>query len=803
MELNAYNNQLPLEKETSLVDYWRVLWRRRWTLGAFALLVFVSTALFTFLARPKYTAKGTLLIEKEPNILTFEEIFQIETFRDDYYQTQYKLLQSRSLAERAVDKLQLVEKAAREAGARARGKKIPDPASPEFRRGVVNSFLGAVKVSPLRMTRLVEVSFTHHDPRFAAAAVNALFDSFIDLNIETKYQATEQASAFLNEQIASLRQEIEKKETDLQKYGQEKNIVLLSDKETTIVDKLAELNRALTEAQIDRVKKETYYQEVRGATPDNIPDSLSTPLIQKLREEYVGLSRQYSRMADTFKPDYPEMQRLKVELDTARQLLEEEVKNLIKQAYSEYQAALKKERSLHEIFNLQKQEAFQLNSNAILYNSLKIEIENMKGLLESLIKRQSEMGVAARQRGLRTANVRIVDRAQEPLAPSSPRKMLNLILGLILGLFGGAGLAFFFEYLDNSVKTSEDVEKYGRMPCLGVVPEFDPDKFSGGYGYGYGYGYGRKRKKKKEGEKEVKAAEAASLQVKGKKKRKGEEERRLGGTTAFHSAAANISGQKGGLRGDEEVNPEKVMGVAGDEAKAEAEKTFKPRSIEFIPHLAPKSNFAECYRAIRTALLLSSADPNLKAVAISSPLPEDGKTATLVNLAIVLAQAGKKVLAVDADFRKPRLHRIFGVKNLGGLTNYLTGGVELKELVKTTSLPNLFLINAGPVPPNPAELLSSGRMAELVKQLRSYFDYILFDTPPLLAVADAAALGSMIDGMILIVWGGRTSRETLAKARDLIDLVKIKPLGGIINHLNRREYHYYYKPGYSYYYYYE
>lgn len=147
-----------------------------------------------------------------------------------------------------------------------KGKK-PDPASPEFRRGVVNSFLGAVKVSPLRMTRLVEVSFTHHDPRFAAAAVNALFDSFIDLNIETKYQATEQASAFLNEQIASLRQEIEKKETELQKYGQEKNIVLLSDKETTTVDKLAELNRALTEAQIGPGKKRNLLSRGAGRHP--------------------------------------------------------------------------------------------------------------------------------------------------------------------------------------------------------------------------------------------------------------------------------------------------------------------------------------------------------------------------------------------------------------------------------------------------------------------------------------------------------------------------------------------------------
>ncbi|MEW5900990.1 MAG: polysaccharide biosynthesis tyrosine autokinase, partial [Acidobacteriota bacterium] len=759
MEVYPNNEQPFAEKEVDLLDYWRVVWKRRWTVAALALVVIAVAAFKTFTVRPAYTAKGTLLIEKEPNILTFEEIFQIETFRDDYYQTQYKLLQSRALAENVIERLKLPEKIAAESKPK-KGKPAQDPKDPAFRRSVIDSFQGRIEVGPVRLTRLVEVTFKDSNSQFAADAVNALFDSFIDMNVEAKYEATEQATEFLTGQIASLRSEIESKEKELQNYGAEKNIIALSDKETTIIDKLGDLNRALTEAQIDRVKKEAYYNEIKNVSPDYFPETLTNPLIQRLREDDVRLSREYMKKSETFRPDYPEMQRLKTELESARNLLEAEAKNLIKAAYSDYQAALNKEKSLEGVFNKQKQEAFQLNSNAIAYNSLRIELENKKNMHESLLRRQSETGVAARLRGLRTANIRVVDRAQVPLSPSSPRTKLNLILALIIGLFGGVGLAFLFEYLDNSVKTSEDVERYGRLPSLGVVPEFSMGGFRRGYGYGYGYGYGRKKKKER-GPKKMKIA---------------------------------IKGLK---------SPKPAGSGDGQKAEASPKETESPvRSIELIAQHAPKSSFTESYRLIRTALLLSSANPETKAIVVSSPLPSEGKTATIGNVAVTLAQAEKRVLVVDSDLRKPRQHRIFGIKNLDGLTNYLTKGVELKDLIKPTRVPNLFLINSGPVPPNPTELLGSEKMGKLVKELRQYFQCILFDSPPLLVVTDALALAPHTDGLILVVWGGKTPRESLRKAREQLDLMKIKPLGAIINHLNIRDHSYYYKDHYYHQHYY-
>ena len=241
---------------------------------------------------------------------------------------------------------------------------------------------------------MVEVRFKDHDPQFAADTLNALLDSFIDMNVQVKYEATEKATEFLTAQIAKLQTDIADKEQKLQQYGAEKNIVSLSDTETTIVEKLGEFNRALTEAQIDRVKKETYYGMIKGVSPESIPEAINNPLIQRLREDYGKLSREYVKMEERFGPEYPEMQRMKTELESARKSLAAESHNMVKAAYSDWQAASRKEKSLQEVFDKQKEEAFQLNSNSILYNSLKIEIENKKSVLEALQKRQGETGVS-------------------------------------------------------------------------------------------------------------------------------------------------------------------------------------------------------------------------------------------------------------------------------------------------------------------------------------------------------------------------------------------------------------------------
>ena len=216
-----------------------------------------------------------------------------------------------------------------------------------------------------------------------------------------------------------------------------------------------------------------------------------------------------------------------------------------------------------------------------------------------------------------------------------------------------------------------------------------------------------------------------------------------------------------------------------------------------MPHFFPNSRLAESYRSIRTALLLSSADSPVKTVAVTSAMPGEGKTVTAANLAVTLAQSGKTVLVVDADLRRPRQHRIFKVKNTFGLTTYLTDTVEIKDVVKSTEIANLFLVNAGPVPPNPAELLGSDRMARFIRMMAEESDFVIFDLPPMLEISDALVLGAKVDGLMLVVHGDKTSREALRKAREKLDLLKIRTLGVVINNVNLPQHGaYYYKDYY-------
>lgn len=740
-EIQLADYEVSEGQEINLREYWDRVWRRRRTVLAVAIGVFALGAFWTFIQKPTYTAKTQLLIEKEPNILSFDQVLQIEAMRDDFYQTQYKLLSGRGLADSVIERLKLYGNP--EFVGRPRAGKTPvDPTDHVFREKLIDNFSKRLTVRPVRLTRLVDVSFDARDPQLAADIVNDLSAAFIDLNINMKYAATEQATTFLSEQIKTLQTEIQQKENQLQGFEAEANIVALSDNETTVIDALGQINKALTDAQIDRSRREATWNGLRNVSPDYVPSAIDNLLIQKLREDYVRLKRQYEKMEGRFQPDYPELQRTRVELDSARKSLEDEIQNLVKGAYSEYQTALRREQSLENEFNEQKSAAFKMNSSAVTYNGLKVEIQNKKTLLDSLLRRESETGVEARLKGLRTSNIRVVDRARVPVRPSSPNKKRNLLLALILGLGGGVALAFLFDVLDNSVKTSEDVERYSGLPTLGIVPKFSLEGASKAYTYS--------RRLKPAGE--PKQLEAS--------------------TDASAPAAPFVATVEQG---------------AG-----------KPGSIELVPHYFPNSRLAESYRSIRTALLLSSADNPVKTMAVTSPMPGEGKSVSAANLAITLAQSGKTVLLVDADLRRPRQHRMFKVKNTYGLTTYLTDSIELKEVVKSTEIPNLFLINAGPIPPNPAELLGSDKMSRFIRMMSEESDYVLFDLPPMIEISDALVLGAKVDGVVLVIWGDRTSREALRKTREKLDLLKVRTLGVIINNVSVPQYGYHYYKDYNY-----
>jgi polysaccharide biosynthesis transport protein len=728
--MNNYEKPgLPETPGLNLRDLLAVIQKRRGLIIAVALTIFATVTLVSWLTVPTYTATGEILIEREPNILSFEDVFQIESFNDDYYQTQYKLLLSRALAGDTIDRMKLDQnrdfvKAAIKDGENRMAELIGDPIA---RGQLINEFLGRLSVRPVRKTRLVQASFSDVDPKLAADVLNELFAAYIEMNVRKKYQATEKATDFLANQIQSVRDGIEVNEKKLQEYSREKNIIALNSSENTVINKLGELNKALTDAQIDRINKQSYYNEIRVATPDYIPNTMSNPLIQKLQEEYTRLYRDYMKRSEMFLPEYPEIQSLKAELEAAKKALEDETQTLIKRALTDYQSALAREQALIGAFNSQRSEAFQLNSNAIQYNSLLIQIQNEKSLLESLMKRKSETDLSSRLKDLRTSNIWIVDKAEIPQEPSSPHRARNMAVGLLAGIIVGLALVLVLENLDNTVKDSEDVKKIARLPILGTVPAFSSNGKFSEYG----------------------------------------EVVEEGGTESKRNVQSGLA-----------MIMERVKLMMGLDRPAPPPE--EREELDLIVHLSPKSSFAEYYRSIRTSLLFST-DATRKAIAIMSPLPQDGKTVTSCNMAIVLAQTGKKVLLIDADLRKPGIHKVFGVKNLNGLTKYLSAGLSIEDMLHATPIPTLFLINAGPVPPNPLELLGSEKAATLIGRLKEEFDFIIVDTPPILPVSDALVLGRWLEGAILVVRAGRTPKDALKQAQEKIAAHQIKNLGVVIN----------------------
>jgi succinoglycan biosynthesis transport protein ExoP len=717
----------------SLRELWQVFLKRKWIVAGVAGTILVITAVASLLTTPVYTAKGQILIEREPNILSFESMFQVEPLSDDYFQTQYKLFQSRSVAGDTIDRLKLTEnKAFLDNVLEGRYRTGVDPKTdPLVHRKLVTWFLNKLSVDPLRKTRLVDLSFTYRDPKLAADILNGLIDAYIQMNVDRKFQANSQATDFLTEQITKVRNEIEAKEQDLQEYGQAKNIVPLSSNETSVLQNLSQLNQAWSSARIERINKQTYYNEIKNAGPENIPTAmLNNPVVQRMVEEYNRLAREFARASETFLPDMPRYQQAKADLDAAKKALVDETQNQISRAYQDFQTALANEQALEAQFRQTRGESFQTGKNAIEYNILLSEIQSDRSLLETLMTRKSEADVSSRLKGLGASNIYVVDRAEIPLVPSSPRPVRNTVLGLMIGLFFGLGLALLYENLDVSIKDAEDVRKYSGMPTLGLVPVFPHD----------GAGRGA-------------AAPGADRSGLGEK-----------AAVVWDSIGQKRLGRKAG----------------------------PGQGTDLLVQFAPDSTFAEQYRSIRTALLYSMEQTNLKALAVTSPLPQDGKTATVCNLAASLAQAGKKVVLVDGDLRKPRLHAIFRIKNLNGLSKYLMTGQAGDDMLRATPIPTLFVINAGPVPPDPSELLGSERMTALVSRLKGEFDYVLFDTPPALAVSDSLVLGSRLDGAILVVRRGKTPRLALKRAQEKLSAHKIKTLGVVINGVRVRdldEYH--------------
>jgi succinoglycan biosynthesis transport protein ExoP len=709
-------------------DYLRVLHKRRWVAIPGFLLVFLSGAIGSIRTVPVYEARTQIMIEKDARRSTSLNTVMEDReswYQDDFYPTQYRVLQSRTLAVRTAGALETAqpERVPASSGLSfslsglASGaigtvvgwfgpEPLPvatdrSPVSAESARlsALADRVQGGITVVPVRNSRLVDLRFRSADPEFATTVVNRHAAQYIEQSLEFRVEATTQTNAWLNSQLEAQRLLVEESERRLQEYKEQNNATSVDDKQNIVVQKLNALNDQVVQARIERMNREVQVNAIaelqaRGDSLESFPPGLARPVVPKRRAENVARESERARLGTQYGPAYPAMRDLASQIETANRDLALEIEKVVAGVRSEFQSARARELALQQSLDSQQRESLGLDRKMLDYAALEREAQSNRQLYQNLLTRSKETGAAGEYRG---TSIQVIDRAEVPVAPVLPRTQRDLILAAFGGLLLAFGLAFGFEYFDSRIKLPEEIKTHLGLPFLGMIPAFP---------------------------------------------------------------AGDGDGEAPLLQAD-----------------------------------APAA-FSEAIRAVRTAVLFSTAEEGSRSVVVTSTGPHEGKTVVSSSLAITLAQAGQRTIVVDADMRRPRMHEALGRSQEPGLSNVLVGEASLADATRATSVPNLTLLASGHTPPNPVELLCSPKYAELIAELKRRYDWVVIDAPPVMPVTDAAVVANNSSGVIFVVGAEMTPRQNAAAAVEQLRGANAKFIGAVLNRVNLQRHSYYYSPYY-------
>lgn len=467
------------DQEIHLREYLLVLVKRRWMIFIVLALVITASTIYSFRQIPLYRSTSSLYIDRSgyafvPDVIS--EAYNWQQY-ESFFNTQYKLLASKTLARRVIERLNLTLMDVAPPAQKGNPKIIlAGQKREEEIKQLTGQLLAMVEVAPVKGTNLCEIIFTTADPKLSMTLANAWAEEYVEYSLASQYQYTQKAEELLAEQIKTLQGEIADKEKSLQNYSLEKQVVKLDQDRSMSSKTLEDLNGALSVATQERISREVHYKDLQSANKDALPEVATSGIVQQLKTEHATLERQYTEKSKTYKPDYPEMVRLQSQMDQLEKRLDTETTEIYKKtlaiARSQYQEALGKENALQAQMQSFKRESTEMYRNEFSYERLVSEIDGKKQLLESLLKRQNETDVSAQLTEKKATTIRIVDRAEMPSGIFEPNIKRNLIYSVMIGLVMAVGLSFLLEYFDRTIKSSDDVERYAQMPFLGIIPRY-------------------------------------------------------------------------------------------------------------------------------------------------------------------------------------------------------------------------------------------------------------------------------------------------------------------------------------------
>jgi capsular exopolysaccharide synthesis family protein len=714
------------QRDTHLFDRFAVLYKYRWaSLTLFVLIVgWQMTDSYTQI--PRYLATAQVLIEDPNNDLaTPTEIARNFSVSDPevYLETQLRIMRGRDLATRVAAELHL-ENVPEYNGQGPRPTQLAQTistikryamlpyrmviggrsAAPDTRPSSTavtdpsdygGALLGSLSVEPVRGSQLVDISFESSDPEFAARAANAFADRYVAENLGLKVGALEKSAEWLTQEVARQGKLVQASELELARYKETRDAGSLDSGQNIIVARLNAMSDNLTKARTERIQKEAIYRQIQNASPkelETLPYISANESVARWRGQVSQLQQEQARVTARYGEKHPDYQKVMSSLANAERQLQIETQKAVQTVKTEFEQAQTQERVLQDQVNQEKVAATALGRKGVDYAVLSREAESNRTIYNQLLSHEKELRVVANSR---TNNVRVVDRAQPPGGPYTPNHRSDWSYALMLGLAVAVAAAFGLDYLDDSVKTPDDITRRLKLKFLGLVPI-----------------------------------------------------------------------------------------VAGDR---------HPLISGPVAH-----DFGEAYRSIRTSLAAQVPGTGPRIVAMASTQPLEGKTTTAVNVAMALAVGGQRVLLIDADMRRPSVHKALRMTNDRGLSQLLAGQARMREVVQRTHDPNLLCITAGRTPANPSELLSSDRLRALLSGLQSGpFDWIVIDTPPVLAVTDAVILAPLVDAVAFVI-GAEMTRWRLAE-RAVETLLGSNPrtVLAVLNKVNFGRNKYYYSRYYG------